>query len=145
MTTTVYEAQQRGRKYAVQATPVTELIIVFLLFTFLLTATKSVSFLPALIKWIGLHNFLVFILGTLLFSYLLGQKAGVGIIIKGKDYCWTGYTLGFLVVLFSTLLSSLFALIAQSLSSDLPNDWLIACIAKPLIWMIPSSVALFLF
>ena len=80
MTDHILEAQQVGRRHAVQATLITELVVLSILFTFLLSATDSVDFLTGFFEWISLPTFTVFVLSTVLLSYVLGQKAGVAVL-----------------------------------------------------------------
>ncbi|WKN44355.1 hypothetical protein [Tunicatimonas pelagia] len=138
--TTIFEAQQIGRKYAVQAALVTELAIGCLALTFLLSSTGSLSFLGGIFEWIGLPTFSVFILSTLLFSYLLGQKLAVNILTKGRKSYWRCYTTAIAVVLLSTGVASSFTLANQLIWHSLPENWLILYVAKPIVWMVPLSI-----
>jgi uncharacterized membrane protein len=140
MTITTHQAKQKGSRYALQVTLTTELAVVLLLFTFLLTATKSTRVFLELIEWMDAANIMMFVLGTGLFSFLLGKKAGVGIIVQRKNHWKTGCWLGVQTVVLATTLSTLFALTGHLLGNDTPTDSLLAFIAKPFVWIIPLSV-----
>jgi hypothetical protein len=139
-TTKVEEAQQKGSRYALQATLVTEGTVLFLLSGFLLTATGSFRLLLSITGWIGAQNCTVFMGCSLLLAYLLGGKAGAGMIRMGKNHYWTSYAAGIGVVLLSTLLSAGFQLVTLLLSRDLPTGWLTDIVFKPVVWMTALSL-----
>ena len=135
MTTNITQAQQRSSKYAVQATLVTELAVVSVLFTFLLSATDSTNFLGQFFAWISLPTFAVFVLSTVVFSYVLGQKVGSGRLAKENISYFTCCLTALSVVWLSTLLTSLIALGSQRFAGELPPTWMIHYLAKPMVWM----------
>ncbi len=140
MANTNLKAQQVGGKYATQATLVTELVVLCLLATFLLSSTGSITFLDEIFRWISLPVCIVFVLSTLLFSYLLGQKLAVSILMRGRKCYWKCYTSAIGVVLLSIGVASSFALINQVIGHNLPENWIILYVAKPIIWVLPLSI-----
>lgn len=140
MTITLYEARQQGGRYAVRAALVTQLTVLLLLGSFLLSATRSADLLMELFTWIGLPTFSVFSVGTLLFAYLVGQKVGAAVLMQKRNHWRTSYAAGMLIVVLSTLLASLYTLIAQVLAVGIPQDWWMYFVAKPLVWIISLSL-----
>ena len=60
--------------------------------------------------------------------------------MKGQTAYRTCYLTAGAIVLLSTLLASLFTLGDQYFLGNLPNDWLIHYLAKPVVWMVVLSM-----
>ncbi|MGB3585007.1 MAG: hypothetical protein WBA23_00645 [Tunicatimonas sp.] len=140
MANAILKTQQAGGKFAIQVTLVTELVALCLLLTFLLSSTGSLTYLDEILGSISLPTVIVFVFSTLLFSYLLGRKLAVDILMEGKKSYWKCYTTAISVVLLSIGVASAFALINQAIGHSLPENWLILYVAKPIIWMVPISI-----
>lgn len=134
------QARLQGGIHALKATCITLLMVLFLFFTFSLSAIQSDIFILKLIKAIGIFKVLVFIISVLSLSYVFGIKAGERIIIEKKNYCSPGYILGFLIVLSATLFTSFAALTKQVFTQGLPVGWFVAFIARPVVWLLPLSI-----
>ncbi|WP_207432850.1 hypothetical protein [Sabulibacter ruber] len=146
MHTTIKQAQRQGASYALRATLVTEVIIALLFFTFLLSVTGSAQMFWDIATYLGVGNFTVFILSSLLFAILIGRRAGVKVLVKKKRHAWIGLISGLEVVLLSTVLCSLVTLLMQATAGALEKGWLLNYVMKPFAWLgllclVPVSIA----
>jgi hypothetical protein len=133
-------AQNSIGRQALVAVMVSELVAMLLLFTFLVSATGSPHIFSGMIVEIGMANFVVFILSTLLLAYFLGEKAGANVLAKKGNYYLAGYFLGLKVVVLSSLMSSIFAIALSLFTGELSLDLLIIYLFKPLIWLLPFGI-----
>ncbi|WP_210486528.1 hypothetical protein [Rufibacter aurantiacus] len=146
MDTTLKRARRQGIAYAIRATLVTEVAIAVLFFTFMLAVTSSAQMFWDLVTYLGAANVTIFVFSSLLFAFLVGRKAGVKIMLRKKKYAWVGVFSSLKVVLFSTLICCLAALLLQAAAGPVENGWLLNYIMKPFAWvavlcLIPVSVA----
>jgi hypothetical protein len=135
METTFKQAQKQGITYALKATLITEVAITVLFFTFMLSVTNSTQMFWDIVTYLGAANVIVFICSSLLFAYLIGRKAGVKIIVRRKRHALVGIFSGLKVVLFSTIVCCLAALLLQATTGALEKGWLLNYIMKPFAWM----------
>lgn len=136
----IKQAEFKGANFAVQATLITELAILFILFTFTVSVSGSVNlFVRILSDTVGIFNFFSFVILSFAFSFFLGKKAGVAIIFKKRHYLLTSYATGIAIVVLSTLINSTFALLIQAITGLIPQNWLLLFVAKPVVWMIILS------
>jgi hypothetical protein len=138
-------AKRTGYKLALQGTIVTELIIIFLLSSFILSSTRSTQAITQLVETIGLLNICSFILLTLIFASVLGRRAGVIFMEQNSHRFLASYKAGFLIVLCSTVSSSLFALLIDSITGTVSSDWFFFYLTKPVVWLtVCSAVPIFI-
>ncbi len=102
---TTEEARRIGSKQALQAVGI-GLIVAQLIMTLL---SSDNGFLKGLIWFTGINfglNLLIGIVVSLLCGYYFGQRAGVEILIKKRNYAWIGLKYGMLTLLTTAFLSS---------------------------------------
>lgn len=127
-----------GSRYAVQATIGSELVIVFLVFSFA-ASSGVVEYLLKALQVIGYSNIACFVIVSIFFAYVLGRKTGIAIDQNTRNRFYLGYKTGLLVTIYSTLTASLFTFGTTFITTGLPADWFMLYIAKPLVWMICLS------
>ena len=132
-------AQTNGYKYALKGTIYTELIVLFIVLSSITSAARSAtgafSMIVGLVGAIGCVNIVNFIVLTLFFAYFLGKKAGVSILKNRNNYLLKSYKTGFLIVIYSTLTASITALVINFFKGELPVDWFILFILRPIVWL----------
>lgn len=119
---------------AVKATLGSELVIVFLVFSF--SASSGVmEYLLKALQWVGYDKIICFVIVSIFFAYTLGKNARIAVHRNTGSYFYFGYKTGLLVTIYSTLATSLLAFATTFIMTGLPAGWFMLYIAKPLAWM----------
>lgn len=106
--------------------------------TFSISSTGSLQMVLDLVNGIGRVNLAVFFILLPLFAFIIGKMASSSILVKRKSRFLVSYASGFLIVISSTLVSSLFSIAFQSPAAiSLSNAAFF--ISRSVVWMLGLS------
>lgn len=114
----IQKAKQIGQRLALKS-GAAGLLIAYIIFSSLLINWDS-GILKAII-WItdvefGYH-LIIGAIGLLVMAYLFGQRAGIEILIKGKNELWVGVKYGFVTLITGTLIASSVGFIEEGIDN----------------------------
>jgi hypothetical protein len=133
-------AQKQGSKYALQATFYTEAIMLLLLSTFLLIASRSFNVLLEVFSYLEIRVAATFILGSFIFAILFGQVATRRFLSKKKNFFAIGMGTGLIIIICSTILASLVAFAIQLIDIGPSEKWALIYFVRPLLWILAFSI-----
>jgi hypothetical protein len=133
-------AQKKGSKYALQATFYTEAILLVLISTFLLIATRSFHVLLEVFGYLEIRVAATFILGSFIFAIFFGKVATRRFLSKKKNFFWIGMGTGLVVIICSTMLASLVAFAIQLVDIGFSEKWALIYFVRPLLWMLAIGI-----
>jgi hypothetical protein len=132
--------QKKGSKYALQATFITEAVMLVLISTVLLVAGKSFNVLLEVFSYLEIRVAATFILGSFIFAILFGKVATRRFLSKKKNFFWIGLATGLVVIVCSTFLASLVAFAIQLIDIGFSEKWALIYFVRPLLWMVAFSL-----
>jgi hypothetical protein len=132
--------QDKGSKYALQATFYTEAIMLVIISAFLLIASRSFEVLLEVFSYLEIRVAATFILSSFIFAILFGKLATRKYLGKRNNYFWIGMETGLVVIICSTILASLVAFAIQLLEVGLSDKWALIYFVRPLLWMLGFSL-----
>jgi hypothetical protein len=132
--------QRQGSKYALQATFYAEAIMLVLISTVLLVASRSFNVLLELFSYLEIRVAATFILGSFIFAILFGKIATRQFLSKKNNSFLIGLETGLVIIICSTMLASLVAFAIQLIDIGLSEKWALIYFVRPLLWMLAFSI-----
>ena len=108
--------KQIGSQIAIKSTLI-GLVIAYLIMSILIGFDDGFSALLWITKIDFWPNLLLGVFGLISMGYLFGQRAGVEILEKNKNYSWIGIKYGFIILVTGTLIGSTLGFIEEGLDN----------------------------